>query len=153
MTTIAGFLMFHSPVSMPYFRNRLLVMLLTGFLTVVASITTPNTQRAIALEQNLEISPPAVPTETIVVGRSPQHRYVVIIPVHSLPTSVPNSATVSPQFKLLQTIRAIAPQAFLSRHPLGNYIYVSGFDRFAPAQQKLGQIQPYAANARVVYFP
>ena len=70
------------------------------------------------------------------------------------PTPTPEELiTTTSQFLLLQKIRTIVPQAFLSRHSLGHYIYVGGFDRFGPAQEQLRQIQPNIPNARVVYFP
>ncbi len=141
--------MFHVPNSRPHYCNRLLVKLLTSLLVSVTSLTAVNAPGAIALEASTKSNNSEVPTETIVVGRSRQHHYVVIIPVHKMPALV----TASPEFHLLQTIRTIVPQAFLSRHWLGDYIYVAGFDRLGPAQQQLRQISPYVANARVVYFP
>ena len=93
-----------------------------------------------------------VPIETLVLGRSPQHHYVVIIPVSTPMPMSKDSIATAPQF-LLQKIRTIAPQAFISRHALGHYVYVGGFDRLGPAQQQLRQIQPTSPSARVVYFP
>jgi hypothetical protein len=142
--------MFYTLGSMSYCRNRILVKGLTVLFVSMTSLTLVQPQGAIAREERpSEISVSVAPTETIVIGRSPQHHYVVIIPVHNMSALV----TDSPAFKLLQTVRTIAPQAFLSRHGLGDYIYMSGFDRLGPAQQQLRQISPYAANARVVYFP
>ena len=94
-----------------------------------------------------------VPIETLVLGRSPQHHYVVIIPVSILMPTPKESIAITPQFLLLQKVRTIVPQAFISRHSLGHYIYVGGFDRLGPAQQQLRQIRPTIPNVRVVYFP
>jgi hypothetical protein len=88
-------------------------------------------------------------TETLVLGRSPGHHYVVIIPV----APITQPFTSSAQLKQLQTIRTIAPQAFLSGHPLGDYIYVGGFDRYSRAKEEAQRIRPYGGNVRIVYFP
>jgi hypothetical protein len=88
-------------------------------------------------------------TETLVIGRSPRHHYVVIIPV----APITQPFTSSAQLKQLQTIRTIAPQAFLSGHALGDYIYVGGFDRYSRAKEEAKRVKPYSGNVRIVYFP
>jgi hypothetical protein len=129
--------------------------LLGTVLVIVTSITGTYLPQAIA-QQNPQQNPQEptaaiVPTETIVLGRSPQHHYVVIIPVSVLDPSTP-SAT-NPHFQLLQKIRSVAPQAFLARHALGDYIYVDGFTQFGPAHAQVEQLKKSnSINARVVYF-
>ena len=120
---------------------------------ITIKVLTPPSAIANEAPMPTEETLPAVPTETIVLGRSPQHHYVVIIPVSTLTTTPKEPITTTSPFVLLQRIRTIAPQAFLARHSLGQYIYVGGFDRFGLAQQKLRQIQPNIPNARVIYFP
>jgi hypothetical protein len=141
------------------FFSHLCVSLVTGLVASVIEVTPTAVLGAIANEPSKTIveepTPTAspVPTEIIVLGRLPQHHYVVIIPVSPLTLTPKESIKTTPQFLLLQRIRTILPQAFLSRHSLGHYIYVGGFDRFGLAQEQLKQIQPNIPNARVVYFP
>lgn len=139
-------IMLMSVSPMPKLRVSLITTLLTSLLTSVITLT-PHC--AIASEAPIENSSAAIPTETIVLGRSAHHHYVVMIPVSSLTAPL----TFSPQFKLLQKIRTIAPHAFLSSHYLGDYIYVGGFDRVGPAQQQLQRLAPHSSTVRIVYFP
>ena len=134
--------------------SRFYVSLVASLISIIPTIVLS----AIADEsskttEELILTGTIVPTETLVLGRLPQHHYVVIIPVSILTPTPQESIVTAPQFLLLQKIRTIAPQAFISRHALGHYIYVGGFDRLGLAQQQLRQIQPTIPNARVVYFP
>ena len=134
--------------------SRLYVSLVASLISIMpTTVLSAIADESPKTTDELIISTPIVPTETIVLGRSPQHHYVVIIPVSTLMPTPQESIVTTPQFLLLQKIRTIAPQAFISRHALGHYIYVGGFDRLGPAQQQLKQIQPTIPSARVVYFP
>jgi hypothetical protein len=88
-------------------------------------------------------------TEIQLLGRSPEHHYVVIIPV----APITQPFTASAQLKQLQAIRTIAPRAFLSGHPLGDYIYVGGFDRYHRAKEEAQRVRLYSGNVHIVYFP
>ena len=141
-----------APLCRPY------VSLVASLLSIVPMIVLSGILGAIANEspkttEELIITESIVPTETIVLGRLPQHHYVVIIPVSTLMPTPQELVLTTPQFLLLQKIRTIVPQAFISRHALGHYIYVGGFDRLGLAQQQLRQIRPTIPSARVVYFP
>ena len=135
--------------------RRLGVGLVVSLIVSVISITAETPSSAIADQVSMptEGTLPVDQTEIIVLGRLPQHHYVVIIPVATLTPTTKEPITTTSQFVLLQKIRTIAPQAFLARHSLGQYIYVGGFEKFGLAQQQLRQIQPNISNARVVYFP
>ncbi len=135
--------------------SRPCVSLVVSLIASVITITAPTPSSAIANEASTptEETLPAPQAKTIRLGRSPQHHYVVIIPVSTLMPMLKKPIVTTSPFVLLQKIRTIAPQAFIARHSLGQYIYVGGFDRFGLAQQQLRQIQPDIPNARVVYFP
>lgn len=140
--------------------RRLGVGLLLSLIASVISITAETPLIAIANQVSTptEETLPADQAEIIVLGRLPQHHYVVIIPVSTLTSTTKEPITTTSQFVLLQKIRTIVPQSFLARHSLGQYIYVGGFEKFGLAQQQLRQIQlrqiqPNISNARVVYFP
>ena len=139
--------------------SHLWVSLVASLVASVIGVTSTAVLSAIANEfpktptEELTPTAAATPTESIVLGRLPQHHYVVIIPVSTLTPMPKELIRAAPQFLLLQKIRTIAPQAFLARHFLGQYIYAGGFDRLELAQQQLRQIQPDIPNARVMYFP
>ena len=140
--------------------RRIEISLVIGLIASVISITAEMPSSAIAdqVSTPIEATLPADQSEIIVFGRLPQHHYVVIIPVSTLRPMTKEPITTTSQFVLLQKIRTIAPQAFLARHSLGQYVYVGGFEKFGLAQQQLRQIQlrqiqPNISNARVVYFP
>ena len=132
--------------------SRLWIGLIVSHIATVISITAPTPLSAIANEAPVSADE-VLSIETIVLGRSPQHHYVVIIPVSPLTSTPKEPITSTPPFILLHKIRTIAPQAFLARHSLGQYIYAGGFEKLGLAQQQLRQIQPNSSNARVVYFP
>jgi hypothetical protein len=130
-------------------RKRYPIPRLVGFsLALAASLFTVPTS-AIASDGSPAIMTTETVTETLVIGRSPHHHYVVIIPV----APITQPFTSSAQLKQLQDIRTIAPQAFLSGHALGDYIYVGGFDRYSRAQEEVKRVKPYSGNVRIVYFP
>ena len=135
--------------------RRLCISLVVSLIASVISITAKTPSSAIADEVSTptEEKLPAIQAEIIVLGRLPQHHYVVIIPVSTLTPTTKEPIMTTPQFVLLQRIRTIVPQAFLARHSLGQYIYVGGFEKLGLAQQQLRQIQPNIPNVRVVYFP
>ena len=135
--------------------RRLCVGLVVSLIASVISITAVMPSIAIADEVSTPIKEtlPAAQADITVLGRLPKHHYVVIIPVSTLTPTTKEPITTTPQFVFLQKIRTIAPQAFLVRHSLGQYIYVGGFEKLGLAQRQLRQIQPNIPNARVVYFP
>ena len=140
---------------LPTSFSRLCIGLVVSLVSSVISltVTTPPNAIANAVPKPAEETLPAAQSETIMLGRSPQHHYVVIIPVSTLMQMPKKTIETTPPFVLLQKIRTIAPQAFLARHSLGQYIYVGGFEQFGLAQRQLRQIQPSIPNARIVYFP
>lgn len=134
--------------------SRLYVGLVASLISIIPTVVLSEiADESPKTTEDLIITGTIVPTETIVLGRLPQHHYVVIIPVSTLMPTPKESGATTPQFLLLKRIRTIAPKAFISRHALGHYVYVGGFDRFGLAQQQLRQIQPTIPSARVVYFP
>lgn len=140
---------------LPTSFSRLCIGLVVSLVSSVISltVTTPPSAIANAVPKPAEETLPAAQSETIMLGRSPQQHYVVIIPVSTLMKMPKKTIETTPPFVLLQKIRTIAPQAFLARHSLGQYIYVGGFEQFGLAQRQLRQIQPSIPNARIVYFP
>lgn len=140
---------------LPTSFSRLCIGLVVSLVSSVISLTVTTPSSAIANEvpKPAEETLPAGQSETIMLGRLPRHHYVVIIPVSTLMQMPQKTIETTPPFVLLQKIRTIAPQAFLARHSLGQYVYVGGFEQFGLAQRQLRQIQPSIPNARIVYFP
>ncbi|MDX2096410.1 MAG: hypothetical protein SFW36_01425 [Leptolyngbyaceae cyanobacterium bins.59] len=77
--------------------------------------------------------------DVVIVGRRPEARYVVVVPLETPQT--------------LRQIRACIPDAFVAQSSLGSYVHAGGFvDRFT-AETVAQLLQSRGADARVVYFP
>ncbi len=74
----------------------------------------------------------------IVIGRVPNHRYVVVVPGKS--------------DKLLNTVRNYIANAFMAHHRLGTYVYAGGFSQRQDAECVSLFLRSHGLDARVVYF-
>ncbi|MGM3307475.1 hypothetical protein ACSQ6I_16145 [Anabaena sp. WFMT] len=77
--------------------------------------------------------------EVIVIGKIPEHPYVVIVPGNS--------------YKLLNSVRSYVADAFIAQHKLGAYIYAGGSSYREKAECLSHLLKSRGLDARVVYFP
>jgi hypothetical protein len=77
--------------------------------------------------------------DAIVIGKVPNHPYVVIVPGKSE--------------QLLNVVRHYVSDAFLAQHRLGTYVYAAGFVDKYKAECFSSLLRSHRLDARVVYFP
>ncbi len=81
----------------------------------------------------------AVPNPVIVIGRSPQHPFAVIV--------------LSDQWNTLQIVRQSVAAAFLTDSRLGAYVFAESFSHRRSAEALSRALRSQRLDARVIYFP
>jgi hypothetical protein len=77
-------------------------------------------------------------SDVIVIGKVPNHPYVVVVPGQSE--------------QLLNVVRRYVTDAFLAQHRLGAYIYAGGSAKRYEAECLSSVLRSHGLDARVVYF-
>jgi hypothetical protein len=80
-----------------------------------------------------------VPNPVIVIGRSPQHPFAVIV--------------LSDQWNTLQIVRQSVGAAFLTDSRLGAYVFAESFSQRRSAEALSRSLRSQRLDARVIYFP
>lgn len=77
-------------------------------------------------------------SDVIVIGKVPNHPYVVVVPGKSE--------------QLLNAVRRYVNDAFLAQHRLGAYVYAGGSANRHEAECLSSMLRSHGLDARVVYF-
>jgi hypothetical protein len=77
-------------------------------------------------------------SDVIVIGKVPNHPYVVVVPGQSE--------------QLLNAVRRYVTDAFLAQHRLGAYVYAGGSAKRHEAECLSSVLRSHGLDARVVYF-